>query len=94
MNITVTPKGLVDVCEIPEECGLMEIKDGVIEVCKKPLFNPNPKIDLGFIASIARRGTEMSDKDYQTMRRQLNRLHDRIDSLHNQLRGAKSQEWN
>lgn len=86
----VVPEGLVEVQEIPKECGLMEVKGKGITIRKKPIFNSNPKLDWGLVASIARRNTEMSDNQYQTMQRAQNRLHKRIDNLQRDLRETKA----
>lgn len=82
----VVPEGLVEIQEIPKECGLMEVKGKGIKTIKKPIFNSDPKLDWGLVASIARRNTEMSDNQYQTMQKTQNRLNKYIYNLQRDLR--------
>ena len=60
----VVPHGLVEVEEIPEDCGLVVVYDGVTRVKKESAVNDEPLLDWHFLASIARRGCEVSDRDY------------------------------
>ena len=60
----VVPSGLVSAEEVPGECGLMVVCDKVIKVIKKPVINPDPLLDWQFVASIARRGGQASERDY------------------------------
>ncbi len=55
----VTPKGLVQPVELPENWGLLELQDsGALRERVKPgKLNPDP-VSVGFFASLMRRGTE------------------------------------
>lgn len=55
----VTPKGLVEPSEIPEECGLMEVDEDFNFICKvKAPFRETDGLTWQFLCSIARRGMQ------------------------------------
>lgn len=59
----VTPVGLITLGELPEECGLIEVKeDGTSRIKKKALYRDIGEVPMGLIASIARRGSRAENK--------------------------------
>jgi hypothetical protein len=81
----VTPAGLIGAEEVPEECGLMIVKDDALRIVKRPATNNNPLLKWQFVASIARRTGDIGQEPYRVEKRKSSRLE-------NQLRKANEEK--
>jgi hypothetical protein len=91
----VVPDGLVQVEEIPEECGLMVAKESSLRIAKRSDINKEPLLNWHFMASIARRSGEVSNETYQKEKRRSSRILRRLDQVkkENQRLKQARNEW-
>jgi hypothetical protein len=77
----VTPVGLVETGEIPEECGLIEIlESGKLKFKVKAPFRTIEPFPVSFLAAISRRGTDAESLNISHVA-EIKRFHDQANLL-------------